>query len=420
MSAQKPKADSRKRHPQTEAIVRGYKPALSEGSVVPPVFRTSTFVFPSAEEGKAAFELAWGKRSPRKKEVSALIYTRVNNPNANIAEDRIVVWDQAEKSALFSSGMGAISCACLSVLRPGDEILYADPVYGGSEHFFQVVLPGWGVKCHPFPAGASEAEMARIAANARNLRIVFLETCANPTIQITDIEACKRIADRFSGKERPALVFVDNTFMGPIFCQPLKFGADLVIYSVTKFIGGHSDLIAGAVMGNCDLVAGAIGARTIFGSSPDPETAWLVTRSLSTLELRMRQQCASAEKIAQRLKTHPKVKRVYFPGDASMGDGQVALYRKLCSGPGSLLSFEVKGGEKEAFAFLDSLELAKLAVSLGGMESLAQHPFTMTHSEMSDESKFKTGITPAMVRYSVGLEHVDDLIADLEQALDRI
>lgn len=423
----KERTPDRKLHPQTESITRGYDPMLSEGSVTPPVFRTSTFVFRKCKEGKRAFELAWGKSQPRKKEVPALIYSRVNNPNTNIAEDRLVVWDGAEKAALFASGMGAVSNACLSVLKPGDEILYADPVYGGTEHFFLSILPAWGVKCHAFPAGASEAEIAAAAKPLKNLRLIYLETCSNPTMVLTDIGVCRRVADACSAasgralaKDRPVLVFVDNTFMGPVFCHPLKLGADLVIYSVTKFIGGHSDLIAGAVLGSGALVNAMIGARTIFGSVPDPETAWLITRSLGTVELRMEKQAESARQVAKFLRGHKKVARVLFPGEESMGKPQLDVYRKMCSGPGSVLSFEVKGGEKEAFAALDALQVAKLAVSLGGIESLAQHPYTMTHSEMPELLKAKTGITPSMIRYSVGLEHPDDLIADLDQALGRM
>ncbi|MBI5154292.1 aminotransferase class I/II-fold pyridoxal phosphate-dependent enzyme [Candidatus Poribacteria bacterium] len=404
-------------HPQTHVMACGYDPQLSEGSVVPPVFRTSTFVFRSCEEGKRAFEIAYGINPAHPGEVSPLIYTRVNNPNAEIVEDRITAWDKTEAAALFSSGMGAISCLCMSFLRPGDSLLFADPVYGGTEYLFRHILPAFGIETRTYPAGAGEDAIRAAAAGLKNLKLIFLETCANPTILLNDIAAARRAADAVSTASNRVRVAVDNTFLGPIFCQPAEHGADLVIYSATKFIGGHSDVVAGFVLGPKDLVGMTKATRTIFGASPDPETAWLIGRSLGTLELRMRTQAESAGRIVEFLQADERVEMVLFPGHPTMNKDQQHIYRRQCSGPGSLISFTVAGGDKEAFCVLDNLRLFHLAVSLGGIESLAEHPYWMTHAEMEPELKERVGITPNLIRLSVGLEDSSDLIDDLRQAL---
>ncbi|MCB2153322.1 aminotransferase class I/II-fold pyridoxal phosphate-dependent enzyme [bacterium] len=404
-------------HPQTHVMIDAYDPHLSEGSVVPPVFRTSTFVFRNCAEGKRAFRLAYGLDPANPGEVSPLIYTRVNNPNAEIVEDRIIAWDKADSAALFSSGMGAISCLCFSFLRPGDSLLFADPVYGGTEFLFRHILPDFGVITKSYPADAKEDEIRAAAEGMKNLKLIFMETCANPTITLTDIRAARQVADSLDSEP---LVVVDNTFMGPVFCQPLDLGADLVVYSATKFIGGHSDLVAGFILGPKDLITGTKATRTIFGASPDPETAWLIGRSMGTLHLRMQTQSTSAQKIVEFLESDPRVTSVRFPGHASMSEHQLRLYEEQCSGPGSLISFTVDGGEEDAFCVLDSLEIFHLAVSLGGIESLAEHPYTMTHAEMTHELKMEAGITPNLVRLSVGLEDTSDLIDDVRRGLDKM
>jgi len=384
------------------------------------VFRTSTFIFKTAAEGKRAFELAYGLDQAKAGESPALIYTRVNNPNSEILEDKVVVWDGAEAAALFSSGMGAISSTCLAFLRPGDTLLFSDPVYGGTEFFFRRVLPQFNIRTIPMPAGATREEIDRIVKNDPSIKVIYLESPANPTMMISDIQGAREIADRYSREDRRIVVMVDNTFMGPIFCQPLTLGADLVLYSATKFLGGHSDLVAGVTMGSKDLVGQVKVMRTILGSNSDPDTAWLILRSLGTLRLRMEQQQHSAQRIVAFLAAHPKVQCVAYPGSTVMGARQVELWKAQCSGTGSLLAFMVKGGEREAFTVLDAIEHMKLAVSLGGIESLIEHPATMTHSDMTPEEKAQAGITDNLIRISVGLEDVDDLIADLDQALARI
>lgn len=406
--------------PQTQVLSKGYDPQLSEGAVVPPVFRTSTFVFKSCEAGKRAFEIAYGLSPQKEGETPALIYSRVNNPNAEMVEDRLVTWDGAESAALFSSGMGAISTTCLAFLRPGDALLFANPVYGGSEYLFRHILPAFGIKTYAFPAGAGAEEVdAQLAAHP-DVKLVFLETPANPTMTLTDIEATARAVKRHSTKDRQVLLAVDNTFLGPIFARPLQFGADLVLYSATKFIGGHSDLVAGAALGSKALLSQVKGFRTILGSNTDPDTSWLILRSLGTLQLRMEKQQQHALRVVEFLGGHPAVARVSYPGHAMMGSSQLELFRRQYKGSGSIVSFTVRGGEKEAFQVLDALRAFRLAVSLGGIESLAEHPSTMTHSDMTAEEKAIAGIGPDMVRLSIGLEDPDDLIADLRQALGTL
>jgi methionine-gamma-lyase len=405
--------------PQTLIFSKGYDPHLSEGAAFPPVFRTSTFLFKTAQQGKRAFEIAYGLSPRREGEIPALIYTRVNNPNVEMVEDRVVAWDGYESAALFASGMGAIASTALTFLRPGDTLLFSDPVYGGTEALFRHVLPQFNIKTVPFPSCTNKAELQRIARAEKNVRAIYMESPANPTIVLTDLQAGREVADELSTPERKVLLMVDNTFMGPIFIHPKKFGADLVLYSATKFIGGHSDLIAGVTMGSRALVDQIKVTRTLLGSNSDPETAWLILRSLGTLQIRMEKQQESARKIVEYLRTHPKVAAIAYPGLPEMGDQQMTLCRKQCEGTGSIITFCVKGEEAEAFRVLNAVREYKLAVSLGGIETLIEHPSSMTHSDMTAEEKKKAGITDNMIRISVGLEDVVDLIADLVRALEQ-
>lgn len=414
------KQTPRKVKPQTQIFSKGYDPQLSEGAATPPVFRTSTFIFKTAQEGKSAFEVAYGLRPLRDGESSALIYTRVNNPNCEMVEDKITAWDGAEAAALFSSGMGAISTTCMTFLRPGDTLVFSDPVYGGTEFFFRKLLPNFNIRTIPFPAGSSAEHLDGLVRKDPTVKVVYLETPANPTIVLSDVAAARAVADRYSDGQRRVRVMVDNTFLGPIFFSPMRFGADIVLYSATKFIGGHSDLVAGIALGSkADIGAVKVG-RTIYGSISDADTAWLILRSLGTLQIRMEKQQENALKIVEFLREHPKVTKVAYPGLPEMGESQVGLFRAQCTGTGSLLSVWVDGGEGEAFKLLDALGSFKLAVSLGGIESLVQHPSSMTHSDMTEEEKAAAGISPNMVRVSVGLEDADDLVADLDAALGCI
>lgn len=406
--------------PQTLIFSKGYDPRLSEGAAFPPVFRTSTFLFKNAMEGKRAFEIAYGLRQKDPGEIPALIYTRVNNPNVEMVEDRVVAWDGLEAAALFSSGMGAISSTCLTFARPGDTILFSDPVYGGVEALFRHVLPLFNIKCVPFPATCDRAAIEEVARKEKNIRIVYMESPANPTLVLTDLEAGRQVADAHSTPDRKVLFLVDNTFMGPIFTQPKDFGADVVLYSATKFIGGHSDLVAGIAMASKPLIDQIKATRTILGSNSDPDTAWLILRSLGTLQLRMEKQQENARRIVEFLRSHPKVDCVAYPGIPEMGDEHLRLFRKQCKGTGSLISFCVKGGEAEAFKLLDAVHEYKLAVSLGGIETLIEHPGTMTHSDMTKEEQRRSGIRENMIRVSVGLEDPDDLIEDMRRAFEAV
>lgn len=406
-------------HPETLMMGYGYDPVLSEGALKCPIFHTSTFVFESAEAGKAYFELAYGLREPRPSEESGLIYSRINNPDLQVLEERLCIWDRAESCLAFSSGMSAITTTLLTWLRPGDWIVHSEPVYGGTEYLLHKVLPQFGIRRIGFQAGSSEA-LRQAVATARSqgrLRMIYTETPANPTNALVDIEECAALAaEAGPASERP-LVAVDNTFLGPLWQHPLEQGADLVLYSLTKYVGGHSDLIAGACLGAEHLIAPIRAMRTICGTMADPMTGWLVMRSLETLKLRMTCAMKNARYVAEFLNDHPKVRRVHYLGFLEENEPQYDVYRRHCKAPGSTFSFEINGGEAEAFRVLNALEVAKLAVSLGGTETLASHPASMTHADVPKEDQERLGITPGMIRLSVGVEHPEDIIADLKQAL---
>lgn len=410
--------DGQQLRPETLMMGYGYEPQLSEGALKSPIFQTSTFVFKTAEDGKAFFELAYGLREKRPREEPGLIYSRINNPDLQILEERLRLWDEAESALVFSSGMAAIATSLLSVLRPGDVILHSEPIYGGSDYLIKKVLPGFGITPVAFNAadGAPADAVLKQASARGRVRVIFIETPANPTNSLVDIEACARTA-RSLGSDAPPLVMVDNTFLGPLWQKPLLHGADLVLYSLTKYVGGHSDLIAGACVGSESVIGGVRGMRTILGTICDAWTGWLIMRSLETLKLRMTCAMKNARYIAEYLHDHPRVKRVHYLGFLQAGEPQYEIYRRQCGSPGSTFSFEIDGGEAEAFGVLNRLQLVKLAVSLGGTESLAQHPASMTHSDIPAEAQARMGITPGMIRLSVGIEHPEDVIADLRQAL---
>ena len=407
--------------PESLMMGYGYRPEWSEGSIKCPIFQTSTFVFESAEDGKAFFELAYGLREKGPGESLGLIYSRLNNPDLEVLEDRLTLWDGAEAAAVHTSGMAAIATAAFTFLRPGDVLIHSDPLYGGTEYLFCHVLPEFGVDVLGFPAGREgPAELEKLVSDkkvADRLGMIFIETPANPTNGLVDIVHCAEVAKRCATDDRRAVLAVDNTFLGPLFQHPLKFGADLVVYSATKFIGGHSDLIAGAVLGSEEIVNRVLQTRTFLGTASGPYTGWLLLRSLETLKMRMTSQMKNARYVADFLADHPKVERVHYLGHISENDPQYEVYRRQCVAPGGMVAFEVHGGEAEAFRFLNALELIHLAVSLGGTESLAEHPATMTHADVPPEDQRSMGITPALVRLSIGVEHYEDLIADLDQAL---
>jgi methionine-gamma-lyase len=407
--------------PETLMMSYGYRPSLSEGALKCPIFQTSTFVFETAEEGKDFFSIAYGLKENDKKELG-LIYSRINNPDLEILEDRLSVWDNADASAVFPSGMAAITTMMLEFLRPGDTLLFTQPLYGGTHHFIEKVLIQYGVKAFGIKGGSTESEIKDfILKNQINdsLAMVYLETPANPTNELIDIEAFANIAKEFSSEKKKIITAVDNTFLGPVFQNPIKHGADLVLYSATKFIGGHSDLIAGVCSGEAGLMKRVKTLRTFLGSVPDAWTSWLMLRSLETLKIRMKTQTHNAKKVALFLKNHPKVEKVYYPGFVEEGSYQESIYKRHCKEPGSMISFDIKGGERAAFKFLNNLKVFHLAVSLGGTESLAEHPYSMTHADVPSEEKQLYHLTDKMVRLSIGIEDSDDLITDLTLALEK-
>jgi methionine-gamma-lyase len=413
-----------KMKPESLMMSYGYKPELSEGAIKSPIFQTSTFVFKNAEDGKAFFELAYGLREKNEGEELGLIYSRINNPDIEILENRLTLWDEAEDCAVFESGMSAISTVLLEFLKPGDLLLTSSPIYGGSDHFIKKTLPKFGIHYATFKVGQTKDEIIEIVkatGMADKLAMVYIETPANPTNDLIDIEVSKEIATHFSTKEKEVYLAVDNTYMGPLWQHPLKQGADLVLYSATKYIGGHSDVIAGACLGSKKLIARVKVLRTFLGNMAGPWTAWLLMRSLETLKARMDIQAFNAERIAHFLNHHPRVEKVYYLGNLTPEHTeQYNIYQKQCLSNGAMISFDVQGREKEAFKFLNSLKLIKLAVSLGSTESLAQHPATMTHVDLDFDHRQSLSITEKMVRLSVGVENYNDIISDISQALDAM
>lgn len=413
----------RRFQPESLMMSHGYDPQLSEGAIKCPIFQTSTFVFKTAEEGKAFFEVAYGLREKFQGEEPGLIYSRINNPDLEILENRLCLWDKAEDCAVFESGMSAISTVLLEFLKPGDLLLYSSPTYGGTDHFIHSFLHKIGVESIGFQPGKERDEIIELvnsSGKADRLAFIYVETPANPTNELFDITCCKAVADHFSSEEKQILVGVDNTYMGPLWSHPLQHGADIVMYSATKYLGGHSDLIAGAVLGSKDIMHRVKTLRTFLGNMAGPWTGWMLMRSLETLKVRMEQQMTNAQKIAAFLNAHPKVEKVYYLGLINPGTKTYEIYQRQYSGPGAMLSFDVVGGEKEAFQFLNNLKLIKLAVSLGSTESLAEHPASMTHAGIAPENRNEMGITEKMIRLSVGVEHHDDILWDVNQALDAV
>lgn len=418
--------DYSKMRPESLMMSYGYKPSLSEGAIKCPIFQTSTFVFQNAQEGKNFFEIAYGIREQEKGEELGLIYSRLNNPDLEILENRLCLWDKAEDCAVFESGMSAISTAMLEFMSPGDVLLYSRPVYGGTDHFINHFLKKMGIQSVGFRAGETKDQIINRIKDAgfeEKISMIHIETPANPTNALIDIEMCAEIKDYYASKNNKEVILsVDNTYMGPLWQHPLKHGADLVLYSATKYIGGHSDVIAGACLGSKALMTRVKGLRTFLGNMAGPWTGWLLMRSLETLKVRMEEQAANAREVALFLRNHPKVEHVYYLGfiEESSNEVEKEIFRNQYSSSGAMISFDIRGGEKEAFSFLDNLKLIKLAVSLGGTESLAEHPYTMTHADVPMDDKNALNLTEKMIRVSVGVEYHGDIIADISQALEKV
>ena len=415
----KPSFGDRRLRPSTLMMGYGYDPMLSEGALKPPIFLTSTFVFENAAAGKRHFEGITGKRPGGS---DGLVYSRFNGPNQEILEDRLGIWEDAEDALSFSSGMAAIATVFLASVRPGDTIVHSAPLYAATETLIGKILGRFGVHWLDFPAGATSADIdaVLVRAKAGRVALIYLESPANPTNALVDIEAVRDRRDAlFPAGERPPIV-IDNTFLGPLWQQPLKHGADLVLYSLTKYAGGHSDLVAGGAVGSKASIDPVRTMRNTIGTITDPHSAWMLLRSLETMELRMSRAAENAAKVCASLRDHPKVDRVGYLGFLDEGSRQADIYARHCSGAGSTFSLYLKGGEREAFAFLDALTIAKLAVSLGGTETLASHPAAMTHLSVPDARKAALDIGDNLVRISIGVEDAGDLIADFDQALAAV
>ena len=411
----------RKLKPATLMMGHGFDPALSEGSLKPPIFLTSTFVFESAAAGKRHFEGVTGKRPGG---AEGLVYSRFNGPNQEILEDRLSVWEDAEDALTFSSGMSAITTLLLTFVQPGDVVVHSGPLYAATETLIGRILGRFGVTWLDFPAGATEEEIEGVVERAKKqgrVSLIYLESPANPTNALVDVQAVARVRDRLFGDDKPPIA-IDNTFLGPLWQQPLRHGADLSVYSLPKYAGGHSDLVAGGITGSKGPINQIRMLRNTIGTITDPNTAWMLLRSLETLELRMTRAGENAAKVCAFLKGHAKVESVGYLGFLEDGGDarQADIYRRHCTGAGSTFSLYLKGGEAEAFRFLDSLKIAHLAVSLGGTETLASHPAGMTHLSVPPERKAALGIGDNLVRVSIGVEDPDDLIADFDQALAAI
>jgi methionine-gamma-lyase len=408
-------------HPETLMLNYGYDPQLSEGAVKPPVFLTSTFVFRTAEDGKDFFDFVSGRREPPEGMGAGLVYSRFNHPNSEIVEDRLAVYERTENCVLFSSGMAAIATTILAFARPGDVILHSQPLYGGTETLFTNTLAKLSIGAVGFADGLDEAAVRHAAEDAMRrgrVAMIFIETPANPTNGLVDIAMIRRIAEVIGEVQGSTpIIACDNTLLGPLFQRPIEHGADLSLYSLTKYVGGHSDLIAGAALGSKALMKDVKALRGAIGTQLDPHSCWMISRSLETLSLRMEKADRNARLVADYLRDHPKVERVHYLAHHAEDSPAGRLFVRQCSGAGSTFSFDIVGGQTAAFKFLNALQILKLAVSLGGTESLASHPATMTHSGVPADIRQRIGVLDSTIRLSIGIEHPSDLIADIAQAL---
>jgi methionine-gamma-lyase len=403
--------------PPTAVLTRGFDPSLSVGSARPAVFRTSTYVFSSPEAAERAFAINAGRVRPELGENVDLIYSRFNHPNAQILEDQIVPLELgAHAAAVFNSGMAAIMTAILAFARPGNTVVYTVPLYGGTQHLVHDFLEPFGIKGLAVEAGDG-ASLNNAIRTADDLSIVLIETPANPTMTMTDI---RQAAEAASTRSPRPLVMVDNTFLGPAFQHPLQLGADLSLYSATKYLSGFSDMIAGVAIGrDPELIRKMRSKRGLFGNILQPDECWMLDGRLPTVNLRMNRASKNAQRIAERLVGNRAVRKVYYPTLFEDAE-QIRIRLAQCDYPGGMFSIDLHGGKTAAFDFLRNLKLARNAVSLGGVETLTCHPKTTTHSSLSEREMQQAGITDGLVRVSVGIEDWRDLLADFEQALGAV
>jgi methionine-gamma-lyase len=403
--------------PETAVLTHGFDPSLSVGSARPAVFRSSTYVFSSPEAAERAFDIMGGRAQRTPGENVDLVYSRFNHPNAQILEEQILPLEPGGTiAAVFNSGMAALMTALLAALTPGDSVVYTVPIYGGTQTLIQSFLQPFGITGIPVACGQAEALDAAIRA-AKNLRVVLIETPANPTIVMTDI---KRACETAAKLPAPPLVMIDNTFMGPAFQHPLSLGADVSLYSATKYLGGYSDIIGGVAIGKDPVFMNKVRSkRSLFGNILQPDECWILDTRLPTVNLRMNRQSKNAQRIAEALVGHPKIRKVYYP---TLFDNpeQVRIYKDQCAHPGGLVSLDLAGGKAAAFDLLRHVELARNAVSLGGVETLACHPRSTTHSAWSRKDLDEAGVGEGLVRISFGIEDWRDLLADFERALEQV
>jgi methionine-gamma-lyase len=410
-----------KLHPTTRVLTEGFDPRLSVGSARPAVFRSSAYVFSTSEAAERAFNIASGRAQRTENEQVDLIYSRFNHPNAEILEEQLVPLERGAQTALvFNSGMAAIMTALLCLLKAGQTIVYTAPIYGGTLQFLRDFLPRWGVRSVPMAAGNGDL-LDEAICSIKNLGMVLIESPGNPTLVMSDIRrACSTIGRLKPSEDgsRP-LVMVDNTMLGPAFQHPLSLGADLVVYSGTKYLAGHSDLLAGVIISKDTVLDSKIRRmRGLFGNILQPDECWMLNGRLPTVGLRMNRQSKNAERIAEALQGHPKIARVIYPTLFDDPD-QIAIYKDQCDFPGGMFSIVLKEGKTAAFDFLRHITIGRNAVSLGGVETLACHPNSTTHSGFTQEEFASTGMSEGLVRISVGIEDWRDLLADFEQALER-
>lgn len=383
----------------SRAIHHGYEPRDNEGALTPPLHLTSTFVFETAEAGG---ELFAGERSGH-------VYSRISNPTLDLLEQRIAELEGAEAGLALSSGMGAITSTLWTLVGPGDEIIVDKTLYGCTFAFMRHGLSRFGVKISH--VDMTDPENLR-AAISETTRVVYFETPANPNMRLVDIP---RIAD--IAHEAGATVVVDNTYATPYLTRPIEMGADIVLHSATKYLGGHGDVVAGLVVGNCEQIGEIrlVGMKDMTGAVMAPFNALLILRGLKTLALRMDRHCATAQRVAEWLEAHPAVCEVHFPGLESFEQHELA--ERQMDQPGGMIAFELEGGLQAGREMMNALRMIQRAVSLGDAETLIQHPASMTHSTYTPEERAEHGISDGLVRLSVGLEDLNDILDDLNQAM---
>ncbi len=410
--------------PETLTVNAGYDPAAHNGSIKPPLFATSTFAYRSAQHAKDVHERYFRATPPETDAEPGYIYARLDHPNMAMLQARLAMLDGAEDSAVFNCGMAALNGITQAFLRPGDAVLHTRPLYGGTDGLLYSHLAAFGIA----PVGIEDAlDEARIraaaeqAASLGRLALVMVETPANPTSGIADIALIARVAAEIGHAQgsRP-LVVVDNTFLGPFQQNPLAQGADLCMTSLTKYAGGHSDLLAGGVSGAAGPIHTLKQLRTLLGSQLDGHSSWMVLRSLETMHLRTERAGRNARAVAEFLRAHPAIQSVNYIGFQEPGSRSGKVFARQCRGAGSTFTVRIHGGERAAFRMLDRLRVIQMAVSLGGTETLICHSATTTHANVPAARRIDVGIDDSSLRISVGVEHQDDLVEDLRQALEAV